>query len=174
MLDLGTVIDPHAVKTELSLKNLKKEAHESSSNAKSNSSETGSSAAARPIELKKEAMEMAEKSNADKEKVYNFPDDPSKENSPEMQGNEENDPPEVTSEDGDPNDWCAVCHDGGDTLYCCDRCPKVYHTFCFIPPLTEEPPDDWVCTIYRVGHMFSPAFIVCKPRKVGENIWPTL
>ena len=18
-------------------------------------------------------------------------------------------------------DWCAVCHDGGDTLYCCDR-----------------------------------------------------
>ena len=43
------------------------------------------------------------------------------------------------------NDWCAVCHDGGDTLYCCDRCPKVYHMYCFIPPLTEEPPDDWVC-----------------------------
>ena len=22
-------------------------------------------------------------------------------------------------------EWCAVCHDGGDTLYCCDNCPKV-------------------------------------------------
>eukprot|EP00092_Neocalanus_flemingeri_P008917 GFUD01009592.1.p1 GENE.GFUD01009592.1~~GFUD01009592.1.p1 ORF type:complete len:1808 (+),score=537.57 GFUD01009592.1:62-5485(+) len=42
-------------------------------------------------------------------------------------------------------DWCAVCHDGGDTLYCCDRCPKVYHLFCYVPPLTSEPPDDWVC-----------------------------
>ena len=46
---------------------------------------------------------------------------------------------------GNDEDWCAVCHDGGDTLYCCDRCPKVYHLFCYIPPLTEEPPDDWVC-----------------------------
>ena len=54
-----------------------------------------------------------------------------------MQGNAE--------EEGEDNDWCAVCHDGGDTLYCCDRCPKVYHMYCFIPPLTEEPPDDWVC-----------------------------
>ena len=42
-------------------------------------------------------------------------------------------------------DWCAVCHDGGDTLYCCDRCPNVYHMFCYIPPLTQEPPDDWIC-----------------------------
>ena len=46
---------------------------------------------------------------------------------------------------GNDEDWCAVCHDGGDTLYCCDRCPKVYHLFCYIPPLTQEPPDDWVC-----------------------------
>ena len=42
-------------------------------------------------------------------------------------------------------EWCAVCHDGGDTLYCCDRCPHVYHMFCYIPPLTSEPPDDWIC-----------------------------
>jgi len=42
-------------------------------------------------------------------------------------------------------EWCAVCHDGGDTLYCCDRCPNVYHMFCYIPPLTTEPPDDWIC-----------------------------
>ena len=46
---------------------------------------------------------------------------------------------------GNDEDWCAVCHDGGDTLYCCDRCPKVYHLMCYIPPLTQEPPDDWVC-----------------------------
>jgi len=45
-------------------------------------------------------------------------------------------------EDGD---WCAVCHDGGDTLYCCDRCPKVYHLYCYIPALENEPPDDWCC-----------------------------
>ena len=59
---------------------------------------------------------------------------------PEMEGNES----DAKTEDGDENDWCAVCHDGGDTLYCCDRCPKVFHLFCYIPPLTEEPPDDWV------------------------------
>ena len=46
---------------------------------------------------------------------------------------------------GKEGDWCAVCHDGGDTLYCCDKCPKVYHLFCYIPPLTSEPADDWVC-----------------------------
>ena len=51
---------------------------------------------------------------------------------------------ELDEENVDDNDWCAICHDGGDTLYCCDRCPKVYHLFCYIPPLTEEPPDDWV------------------------------
>ena len=64
-----------------------------------------------------------------------------------MQGNDENETNSSRSKDeenGDDNDWCAVCHDGGDTLYCCDRCPKVYHMYCFIPTLTEEPPDDWV------------------------------
>ena len=59
---------------------------------------------------------------------------------PEMEGNE----PEGGEPGGD-EDWCAVCHDGGDLLYCCDRCPKVYHLYCYIPPLTSEPPDDWVC-----------------------------
>ena len=47
-------------------------------------------------------------------------------------------------ENFDDGDWCAICHDGGDTLYGCDRCPKVYHLFCYIPALTEEPPDEWV------------------------------
>ena len=49
------------------------------------------------------------------------------------------------SKAGKEGEWCAVCHDGGDTLYCCDRCPLVYHMFCYIPPLTSEPPDDWIC-----------------------------
>ena len=55
-----------------------------------------------------------------------------------------------TSSSGKTKDgeWCAVCHDGGDTLYCCDRCPNVYHMFCYIPPLTQEPPDDWICLMY--------------------------
>lgn len=44
-------------------------------------------------------------------------------------------------------DWCAICHDGGDTLYCCDRCPKVYHMGCYVPPLPGEPADDWVCLL---------------------------
>jgi len=70
---------------------------------------------------------------------------------PEMQGNDEasKNADGEDSEGGDDNDWCAVCHDGGDTLYCCDRCPKVYHLFCYIPPLTEEPPDDWVCDMCK-------------------------
>merc|ERR1719193_604907 len=49
------------------------------------------------------------------------------------------------SRDRIDGDWCAVCHDGGDTLYCCDRCPNVYHLYCYIPPLESEPADDWVC-----------------------------
>ena len=61
-----------------------------------------------------------------------------KEEPPELLGSAKDD----AEEDGE--DWCAVCHDGGDLLYCCDRCPKVYHLYCYIPPLKEEPPDDWV------------------------------
>lgn len=39
----------------------------------------------------------------------------------------------------DPNeDWCAVCHDGGDLL-CCGNCPRVYHLECHVPPLPNVP-----------------------------------
>lgn len=39
----------------------------------------------------------------------------------------------------DPSeDWCAVCHNGGDLL-CCDQCPKVFHLGCYVPSLTKFP-----------------------------------
>ena len=34
-------------------------------------------------------------------------------------------------------DYCAVCHNGGDLL-CCDKCPKVFHLPCHIPALLNE------------------------------------
>ncbi|RVE71283.1 hypothetical protein OJAV_G00050350 [Oryzias javanicus] len=50
---------------------------------------------------------------------------------------------EVESED-----FCAVCLNGGELL-CCDRCPKVFHLSCHVPPLASFPLGDWVCTLCR-------------------------
>ncbi|XP_076316697.1 E3 ubiquitin-protein ligase TRIM33-like isoform X3 [Tachypleus tridentatus] len=45
----------------------------------------------------------------------------------------------------DPNeDWCAVCHDGGELL-CCSNCPRVYHLNCHVPALLTTPNEDWAC-----------------------------
>lgn len=41
-------------------------------------------------------------------------------------------------------DWCAVCHNGGELL-CCDTCPKVFHLLCHVPTLTTTPSDTWSC-----------------------------
>merc|ERR1712223_1887203 len=47
-----------------------------------------------------------------------------------------------------PGEWCEVCHNGGDeTMYGCDRCPRVYHPKCYVPALKQEPPDDWICNM---------------------------
>ncbi|PNF34792.1 hypothetical protein B7P43_G03734 [Cryptotermes secundus] len=49
----------------------------------------------------------------------------------------------------DPNeDWCAVCMDGGE-LVCCDKCPKVFHTYCHIPNLKAIPEESetWQCLL---------------------------
>ncbi|KAI8512813.1 Transcription intermediary factor 1-alpha [Branchiostoma belcheri] len=47
----------------------------------------------------------------------------------------------------DPNeDWCAVCHNGGDLL-CCDTCPKVYHLNCHVPNIPAMPSGDFMCTL---------------------------
>jgi hypothetical protein len=35
-------------------------------------------------------------------------------------------------------DWCAVCHNGGELL-CCDTCPRVFHLNCHVPSLTSTP-----------------------------------
>ncbi|KAI9546453.1 hypothetical protein NQZ68_026674 [Dissostichus eleginoides] len=45
-------------------------------------------------------------------------------------------------------DFCGVCLNGGELL-CCDRCPKVFHLICHIPPLTCFPLGDWVCSLCR-------------------------
>lgn len=119
-LDLGTITDPNAVKTELNLANLEKFVNETNSKL----SET-----------------LTNNVSGKEDPAENIP-------SPEMEGNDEEENSQGKKSEGD-EDWCAVCHDGGDTLYCCDRCPKVYHLFCYIPPLTEEPPDDWVSPLNR-------------------------
>ncbi|XP_017297681.1 tripartite motif-containing protein 66 [Kryptolebias marmoratus] len=45
-------------------------------------------------------------------------------------------------------DFCAVCLIGGELL-CCDRCPKVFHLSCHVPPLLSFPTGDWVCSLCR-------------------------
>uniref|UniRef100_A0A131YE57 CCR4-NOT transcription complex subunit 1 n=1 Tax=Rhipicephalus appendiculatus TaxID=34631 RepID=A0A131YE57_RHIAP len=47
----------------------------------------------------------------------------------------------------DPNeDWCSVCHDGGELL-CCGSCPRVYHLQCHVPSLGATPSEDWTCLL---------------------------
>ncbi|KAK8758780.1 hypothetical protein V5799_003587, partial [Amblyomma americanum] len=47
----------------------------------------------------------------------------------------------------DPNeDWCSVCHDGGELL-CCGSCPRVYHLQCHVPTLGATPSEDWTCLL---------------------------
>ena len=62
---------------------------------------------------------------------------------PELLGSAKEEAQEIESEV-----YCAKCHDGGD-MYCCLRCPKVYHMECYIPPMKTEPPDDWVKRLFN-------------------------
>lgn len=52
------------------------------------------------------------------------------------------DPEEIQSErdsaEMESEDFCAVCLIGGELL-CCDRCPKVFHLSCHVPPLLSFP-----------------------------------
>ncbi|XP_037102751.1 tripartite motif-containing protein 66 isoform X1 [Syngnathus acus] len=55
---------------------------------------------------------------------------------------------EADNEETESEDFCGVCLIGGDLL-CCDRCPKVYHLSCHIPPLLSFPSGDWLCSLCR-------------------------
>ncbi|CAN9507109.1 unnamed protein product [Ophioblennius macclurei] len=55
---------------------------------------------------------------------------------------------EQDSAEMESEDFCAVCLIGGDLL-CCDRCPKVFHLSCHIPPLLSFPSGDWLCSLCR-------------------------
>ncbi|XP_052214136.1 transcription intermediary factor 1-alpha-like isoform X7 [Dreissena polymorpha] len=94
----------------------------------------------------------------------------------------------------DPNDpsedYCGVCHNGGDLL-CCDRCPKVFHLPCHCPPINSNlsSSDVWTCTmcipdseliivspiaremeITSTGKRKAPSGLVDKEIKVCERI----
>ncbi|XP_056135396.1 tripartite motif-containing protein 66 [Lampris incognitus] len=56
--------------------------------------------------------------------------------------------PDQGCDEMESEDYCAVCLIGGNLL-CCDRCPKVFHLSCHIPPLLSFPVGDWVCTMCR-------------------------
>ena len=56
----------------------------------------------------------------------------------------------------------------------CIRCPKVYHLYCYIPPLSDEPADDWVCLscssrdeIFSVGNY--NLYVKIKKKKHFSN-----
>lgn len=68
----------------------------------------------------------------------------------------------ITDKNGqkdDPNeDWCAVCLDGGE-LMCCDKCPKVFHQNCHIPPISNLPDESetWQCLLcMAINDIHSP------------------
>nr|XP_034829405.1 PHD and RING finger domain-containing protein 1-like [Maniola hyperantus] len=46
---------------------------------------------------------------------------------------------------------CEVCGsaEGEETMLLCDRCDLGYHMHCLSPPLTEIPPDMWLCPTCR-------------------------
>ncbi|XP_076739195.1 tripartite motif-containing protein 66 isoform X1 [Maylandia zebra] len=67
---------------------------------------------------------------------------------PVVPGDTEEVQTEQDSTELESEDFCAVCLIGGDLL-CCDRCPKVFHLSCHIPPLPTFPSGDWVCTLCR-------------------------
>jgi len=57
------------------------------------------------------------------------------------------------AKDWEEGEFCAVCHNGGEFVGC-DRCPRVYHLECYIPELTAEPADGWICLLCRTKKEF--------------------
>ncbi|KAM8953179.1 autoimmune regulator-like [Pelodytes ibericus] len=60
------------------------------------------------------------------------------------------------------DDECSVCRDGGE-LICCDGCPRSFHLYCLMPPLTHIPSGTWRCDNCNAeeptetGHQNNPA-----------------
>eukprot|EP00956_Cyclotella_meneghiniana_P025116 scaffold51732_cov67-Cyclotella_meneghiniana.AAC.1 len=47
--------------------------------------------------------------------------------------------------EGDNDEYCFICEDGGDLL-CCDYCCKSFHMHCHVPPLDKVPKSEkWMC-----------------------------
>ncbi|XP_014855481.1 PREDICTED: tripartite motif-containing protein 66-like isoform X2 [Poecilia mexicana] len=67
---------------------------------------------------------------------------------PVAQRDEEDIHTEQDVDEMESEDFCAVCLIGGELL-CCDRCPKVFHLSCHVPPLLSFPTGDWVCSVCR-------------------------
>ncbi|CAH1787374.1 unnamed protein product [Owenia fusiformis] len=67
---------------------------------------------------------------------------------PKVEENAEQNVPHSQNSDDPNEDYCAVCHNGGDLL-CCEFCPKVFHLKCHVPELKEFPNPDisWRCPL---------------------------
>ncbi|XP_008292777.1 E3 ubiquitin-protein ligase TRIM33-like [Stegastes partitus] len=56
---------------------------------------------------------------------------------------------------------CAVCQTGGE-LFCCNKCPKVFHLTCHVPTLLKSPSGEWFCSFCR--DLLAPEMEYdCKP-----------
>jgi len=69
--------------------------------------------------------------------------------------------------DWEEGEFCAVCHDAGDFVGC-DRCPRVYHLKCYIPELSAEPADGWICLLCRTKKEFEK--LSNDSAKMGGNM----
>ncbi|XP_029944579.1 tripartite motif-containing protein 66 [Salarias fasciatus] len=75
---------------------------------------------------------------------------------------------EQDSAEMESEDFCAVCLIGGDLL-CCDRCPKVFHLSCHIPPLLSFPSGDWLCSLCRDAEQPEVEYNCEHGRTSGEH-----
>ncbi|XP_059205360.1 E3 ubiquitin-protein ligase TRIM33 [Centropristis striata] len=87
---------------------------------------------------------------------------------PVAQRGMEDEQPDQDHAEMESEDFCAVCLIGGDLL-CCDRCPKVFHLSCHIPPLLSFPSGDWVCSLCRDAMQPEVEYDCDHERRSGEH-----
>lgn len=79
--------------------------------------------------------------------------------------------PDKNGQKDDPNeDWCAVCLDGGE-LMCCDKCPKVFHQNCHIPPINNLPDESetWQCLLCMTINDIPGGGVATAAPSIGEK-----